>query len=162
LWVVGGSFVTGGSRQVIVRGAASGAWGAVASPADVDSDVTYFKVWGSSASDVWIVGDRGVVLHATSGAPVRADAPGAERYTTVPGWAADDVYAVGGGGSGAAIHFDGAAWSAFALPVDVPPLAGVACSAGAAYVGGFNAYAALLRGGGPVPIQMPQELQDLT
>jgi len=162
LWAVGGSFLTGGPRQVIVRGSGA-AWQAVPSPPDVDPDVTYFKVWGASASDVWIVGDQGVVLRSVDGgALVRADAPGAERYTTVHGCAANDVYAVGGGGSGAAIHYDGTAWSAFALAPEVPALAGVACANGAAYVGGFDAYAALLRGGTPLAIPLPVELQGLT
>jgi hypothetical protein len=161
LWTVGGSFISGGPRQVISRGSASGGWTAVASPADVDPDVTYFKVWGPSASDVWIVGDRGVVLRAGDAGLARADAPGAERYTTVHGCAADDVYAVGGGGSGAAIHFDGASWSPLALG-DAPPLAGLACSGGGAYTGGFYGYAALLRGESPVVIEMPPELGALT
>jgi hypothetical protein len=158
LWAVGGSFTTGGPRRVIMRSA--GGWHAVDSPAEVDAQVTYFKVWGASASDVWIVGDRGVVLHDTGAGPARAIAPGAERYVTVHGCGATDVYAVGGGGSGTAIRFDGNAWTPVALG-DVPLLNAVACEAGAPYIGGFFAYAARLMGSAIRVIPTPDGLSDL-
>jgi hypothetical protein len=159
LWTVGGSFVTGGPRRVIRRNV-SGTWTEVASPAEVDAEVTYFKVWGPSASDVWIVGDLGVVLRDTGGGLVRAAAPGAERYVTVHGCGAADVYAVGGGGSGAAVHFDGAGWATVPL-LDVPLLSGVVCSGGSTYVGGAFGYAARLDATGPAVMGMPAELQEL-
>ena len=159
LWAVGGSFTSGGPRRVIMR-SAGGSWHAVDSPAEVDADVTYFKVWGASASDVWIVGDRGVVLRDTGSGPVRAAAPGAERYVTVHGCGAGDVYAVGGGGNGTAVHFDGAAWAPVALG-DVPLLNAVACTGGAPYIGGFFAYAARLTNGTARVITMPDEVADL-
>jgi hypothetical protein len=161
LWTVGGSFAPGGPRQVIQH-LSGGSWAAVPSPAEVSPDVTYFKVWGASAAEVWIVGDQGVVLRADAAGLARADAPGAERYVTVHGCGARDVYAVGGGGSAAAAHFDGAAWSAISSFGDAPPLSGVACTGGAAYVGGYYGYAAhLVASGNPSPIAMPPDLADL-
>jgi hypothetical protein len=159
LWTVGGSLVSGGPRRIVLRGTA-GSWSPIASPDGVDADVTYYKVWGPSAADVWIVGDRGVVLRGQGAGLLRVDAPGAERYVTVHGCAPDDVYAVGGGGSGVAIHYDGTAWTSIAL-LNVPLLSGVACTNGAAYVGGFSAYAALLRQPRPLILAMPPALADL-
>lgn len=159
LWAVGGSFTTGGPRRVIMR-SLGGAWQAVASPADVDENVTYFKVWGASADDVWIVGDRGVVLRNTAAGLARVTAPGAERYVTVHGCGAADVYAVGGVGNGLAVRFDGTAWA----PVDlgaVEPLNAVACTGSAPYIGGFGAYAARLTGGMPRVVPTPDEISDL-
>jgi hypothetical protein len=159
LWAVGGSFTTGGPRRVIMRSAGS-AWYAVASPAEVEEDVTYFKVWGASAGDVWIVGDRGVVLRDLGAGLARAAAPGAERYVTVHGCGPADVYAVGGGGNGVAVRFDGAAWGPVALG-DVPLVNGVACTGGAPYIGGFFGYAARVTNAGPQPVPTPDELSDL-
>lgn len=159
LWTVGGSFVTGGPRRVIRR-LSGGTWSGVESPAGVDSEITYFKVWGSGASEVWIVGDLGVVLRDTGAGLVRVDAPGAERYVTVHGCGQRDVYAVGGGGSGAAFHFDGTGFVAIPL-LDVPLLNGVVCVDGAAYVGGFFAYAARFQGTELRVIAMPRDLEDL-
>jgi hypothetical protein len=160
LWAVGGSFVSGGPRQVILH-RAGGTWSAIPSPDGVDPDVTYFKVWGASASKVWIVGDRGIVLRGDGAAFAIDDAPRVERYVTVHGCGESDVYAVGGGGNGSAIHFDGAAWAPIALP-DVPPINGVACVAGgAAYLGGFSGYAARFAGGAAQPLALPAALQAL-
>jgi hypothetical protein len=160
---VGGSFVNGGPRQVILR-RTGGSWTQVPSPAGIGADVSYFKVWGPTASQpqVWIVGDRGVVLRDDGGGLALVAAPDAERYVTINGCGSNDIYVVGGGAIGAAVHFDGAAWSALDL-VDVPPLAGVACANGVGYLGGYSAYAARVQGGtgAPAPIAMPAALQDL-
>ena len=149
LWVVGGSFVAGGARRVILRRQA-GVFRPVASPASVDDAVTYFKVWGSGASDVWIAGDLGVILRWDGTQLTRAEAPRVERYLTVHGCGPRDVYAVGGGASGAAVHFDGSSFLPLRLG-NVPPLGGVACDpggGGVTYVGGFFGYAARVSSGG--------------
>jgi hypothetical protein len=162
LWAVGGSFVTGGPRQVILHGT-GGSWSPVASPPGIGADVSYFKVWGpaSPQTQVWIVGDQGVVLRDDGGGfALVADAPGAERYVTIHGCSANDIYMVGGGAIGAAAHFDGTAWSVLNL-VDVPPLAGVACADGVGYVGGYSGYAAMVRGGVAAVMPLPASLQDL-
>jgi hypothetical protein len=159
LWAVGGSFVSGGPRRVIRR-FAGGMWSGLDSPGNVDPEITYFKVWGANASDVWIVGNLGVVLRDTGDGLERVDAPAAEQYVTVHGCGANDVYMVGGGGSGAAIHFDGSGFVPVPLG-DVPMLSGVACAGGAAYVGGLFAYAARVQGGSSKAIALPRELADL-
>jgi hypothetical protein len=159
VWAVGGSFVAGGPRRVIRR-LVGGSWSDVPSPADVDADTTYFKVWGAGAADVWIVGDRGVVLRDQGQGPARVAAPGAERYVTVHGCGAGDVHVVGGGGTGTAVHFDGGGWTSIPL-LDVPPLAGLVCTGGAAYVGGFFGYAARIAAGVPRVLPLPSHLRDL-
>jgi hypothetical protein len=126
----------------------------------VDPDVTYFKVWGPTAGQVWIVGDRGVVLRDDGAGLARVDAPGAERYVTIHGCSARDIYIVGGGAIGAAVHFDGAAWTVLDL-VDVPPLAGVACAGGVGYAGGYSGYTGRLDGAKATELALPAALQDL-
>jgi hypothetical protein len=159
LWAVGGSFVAGGPRQV-VRRLAGGSWTPVTSPPEVDPATTYFKVWGASASDVWIVGEGGVILRDRGAGLARVAAPGAEKYLTVHGCRDSEVLAVGGGVAGAALRFDGAAWTSIPL-LDVPPLGGVACAAGGAYVGGFFGYAARVQGDSLRVVSTPVQVQDL-
>lgn len=77
---------------------------------------------GTSATDVWVVGEKGLALHGDGKAftPV----PTGTTATLYGVWAAapNDVWAVGGTPSGAGpsevlLHYDGAAWK----PVDLPP-----------------------------------------
>jgi hypothetical protein len=59
--------------------------------------VALFKVWGSSAGDVYIVGEAGLVWHRNSGAWKReADGIGKGRLTTVTGCSPTEIFAVGG------------------------------------------------------------------
>lgn len=171
LWSVGGSFAAGGPRRIVLRSTAGveAPWTAVPSPDDVDPETTYFKVWGSGGR-VWIVGDRGVVLEDAGAGLLRVDAPGAERYVTVHGCGAGDAYAVGGGGSGAVIHWDGGAWTSLAIGA-TPPLSGVACTpsdggrqrgAGALVGGAFGFVGRLAPNRPAEPIETPAEVQDLT
>jgi hypothetical protein len=64
-----------------------------------------FKVWGASASDVWVVGDRGVILHGNAREGFARIASGAEqeRLFTVHG-SADQVVIVGGSANGWALQ----------------------------------------------------------
>ena len=127
--------------------------------------MTYFKVWGASPSDVWIVGDRGVVLHSDGArrrphARPRArrrtvhDRPRLRTPTTSTSWAA---------AAAAWRRTSTAPPSACSRSPTLPILSGVACDGGTATVGGFFAYAARLDhdGGAPRPLPMPSELADL-
>jgi len=77
-------------------------------PRNADADVPgFFKVWGASPDDVWVVGDGGVVLRGNSRdgfatVPTGSD----ERLFTVHG-AAGQVVMVGGSGNGLALQADG-------------------------------------------------------
>lgn len=90
---------------------------------DSQSSVLLSAVWGSSASDVWAVGDKGTIRHlakdATHWDPV--DSTVTERLHGIWGSAADDVWAVGD--SGTILHYDGARWSSSlaAFPIGKKP-----------------------------------------
>lgn len=82
---------------------------------------TIWWVHGTSAKDVWAVGERGLALHAAGGAfsPV-ATGTTATLYGV---WAASptDAWVAGGSPAGngpndVLLHWDGAAWSAAQLP----------------------------------------------
>src|SRR5437773_521857 len=86
-----GVFVADG---VILRRDASG-WRVIASPTATGA---YFKVWGSSANDVFICGQGGTILHWDGAALTPQPTGLAANVTlfTVHGRAPNDVYAVGG------------------------------------------------------------------
>ena len=83
---------------------------------DAGGTGAWYKVSGSAADDVWLVGQRGTIAHWDGAAYRREDLSSAgvtsEGLFTVSGRARDDVYAVGGTTAhGLVLHFDGAAWS---------------------------------------------------
>jgi hypothetical protein len=111
VYAVGDEAIAVGEGGAIVHRASDGTWSAM------DSGVTaaLHGVAGSSMSDVWAVGDDGVVLHYTGAGWEASDAG-----VTAPLWAVfvpapDSVFVVGNNGT--AITFDGTAWSA--LPTGV-------------------------------------------
>jgi hypothetical protein len=73
-----------------------------------------FGMWGASATDVWVVGDKGLTMrwHDNTWSPYPSGA--GSRLWDVHGSAANDVWAIGPG----ATHFDGAAWTFHALPTE--------------------------------------------
>jgi len=91
------------------------AWTAV----DSQSTLLLEGIWGSSADDVWAVGDQGTLRRMKKGAVRWEIVPSPTKQTLHAVWgsAADDVWAVGDAGT--ILHFDGAAWTpssaAFAL-----------------------------------------------
>ncbi|MCA9664048.1 MAG: hypothetical protein KC503_00625 [Myxococcales bacterium] len=79
-------------------------------------------VWGVSADDLWVVGDRGTLVHyvgstAGSGSWTRSSVDGAAvSLYDLWGRAKDDIYAVGERGT--VLHYDGARWSQMATPTE--------------------------------------------
>jgi len=69
-------------------------WMPMATPA---GDTVLNDVWGRSGSDVYVVGDNGLILHY-DGAAWTASHQGTDALLAVFGWAPGDVYAVGVGG----------------------------------------------------------------
>ncbi|MBX3187275.1 MAG: hypothetical protein KF819_09675 [Labilithrix sp.] len=106
-------------------GAAEHTWTEV----DSQSSVLLEAVWGSSANDVWAVGDNGTIRRFVAGATEWAivPAPTREALHAVWGASASDVWAVGE--SGTILHFDGTTWSpsvaAFPVNKKRPHLYGV-------------------------------------
>lgn len=124
LWAVGGTArsSTGTPTLLHYDGAA---WSTVTPPALTPSNVkAFFKVWGSSASDVYVVGDVGVVIHydGTSWEELLVGAE--DDLVAVWGTGPDDVVAVGGRSNGIVSHWNGTEWrSEFLTPL--PGLNGV-------------------------------------
>lgn len=80
-------------------------------------------MWGSSATDVWAVGQNGTLRHATgaAGAWTVVASPTGEDLHGVWGSGPSDVWAVGDAGT--VLHFDGKAWTRATIglrPGDVP------------------------------------------
>jgi hypothetical protein len=96
-------------------------WATVPIPADVpldeSSDVpSFFKVWGASNSEVWVVGDRGVVLRGNAEAGFHSIPSGSsERLFTVHG-GGGRVAIVGGSGNGWALEADAGGLSPITPP----------------------------------------------
>jgi hypothetical protein len=68
-----------------------------------------YSVWGSSASDVWAVGDIGVALHYAGGKWTVVSPPTTALLFSVSGTTANNVYAIDS--NGAVFKFDGTSWS---------------------------------------------------
>jgi hypothetical protein len=68
-------------------------------------------VWGTSASDVFVVGAEGVILHYDGGTWIAMNSGFANWLKGVGGTSSSDVFAVG---AGTILHFDGSNWSAMA------------------------------------------------
>jgi hypothetical protein len=108
-----------------------------------------YKVWGTAADDVWVVGGAGTILHwdGTSWEPHDAGL-GSTLFFTVTGRARDDVWVVGGFGVAALVHFDGASWAEVELPPEAPSLLqGVWTAPGRpVYVSGLDGFTARFDG----------------
>ena len=75
-----------------------------------NTTATLRGIWGSSTSDVYVVGSAGTILHY-DGAQWTAVSSGTDQsLLDVWGTSGQDVYAVGAGGT--ILHWDGAGWTA--------------------------------------------------
>ncbi|MDB4942128.1 MAG: hypothetical protein JWP97_1662 [Labilithrix sp.] len=116
VWAVGGS-LGNGLESLVVRFDGS-AWSRLPS-AGLE---TFWWVHGTSATDVWLVGEKGRIAH-WNGARLEGRASGTTA-TLYGVWAAapDDAWAVGGTPdqpdqpNDVLLHWDGATWSPVALP----------------------------------------------
>jgi len=66
-------------------------------------------IWGSSSSDVFMVGDSGTILHYDGSIWSSMNSGTTGYLSGVWGTSSSDVFAVGGGGT--IIHYDGTSWS---------------------------------------------------
>ncbi len=138
LWAVGGSGPTGG----FVWRFDGATWSAVTGLPPVATTVPIYKVWGRARDDVWMVGAGGVSVHFDG-----------RSFTLAPTGTVRDVFTVHGsatrvaavGGDGFIGELDGDRWTlppsldAHGAP-DHTPLAGVHCTATAAYAVGQQAH----------------------
>jgi hypothetical protein len=70
--------------------------------------------WGSSSSDVFAVGDDGVILHFDGNSWLQMSSPTDARLYGIWGSSPSNVFAVGDAGT--ILHYDGAQWSRMASP----------------------------------------------
>ncbi len=95
VWAVGGTPDDPGAPNDVVLHWDGTAWKTETVPEP--KKLAFFKVWGASADDLWIVGEAGIIWHRTGGAWKREGEGVAKgRLTTVAGCSANEVYAVGG------------------------------------------------------------------
>lgn len=120
VWIVGGQPETG----LVLRGSAAGGFVEEALPAGVP---LLNWVHGVSASDLWVGGIQGALLHWDGSAWTDFSQDMEEAIWGVYAVSSDEVYAVGGssgfGGENAvALRWDGASWSNVALPSELDGL----------------------------------------
>lgn len=114
LWAVGQTLDGGGPPALFRR--QSGTWAAWEDPdlGPGDDRQIYFKVHGTSASDVWIVGTNGKSLHYDGSKLVEVATDAETNTDTAPLLTVDASgerpYAVGGAGNGLILEYDGADW----------------------------------------------------
>lgn len=143
VWAVGGTPESASGPNDVVLHFDGASWKEEALPEK--SGKAMFKVWGSSASDLYIVGEAGIVWHRANGAFVReAQGVAMNRLTTVHGCGEHQVFAVGGR---ELLTSDGkGAWTRSDQRL-VNDLNGVACGQGkAVIVGGGSLKLRLVEG----------------
>lgn len=120
LWAVGGAGRQAGQETILHYDGT--AWTEHPVPDIERANVfAFFKVWGTSADNVYIVGQRGVVLH-WDGSAWTEEFPGvSDDLISLWGTRPDRIIAVGGRGMGVASRWNGTAWQ----PLDLPPLPGL-------------------------------------
>lgn len=120
LWAVGGDGVTpGGATLIHFDGRV---WETVTPPTLTAPSVNaFFKVWGSGANDVYIVGQHGALLRWDGSALSEIVLATAEDLVSVWGTGPDEVVVVGGRSNGMAARWDGASWTV----ANLAPLAGL-------------------------------------
>jgi hypothetical protein len=112
------------------------------SPLPMTLGRTFFKVWGTASSNLYVVGEYGTIWHRTGTTwALEADQPtplATGNLTTVAGCNATEVYAVGGLD---VLQSDGATWSRANVTVENAGVNGVSCGApGRVVIVGFGGY----------------------
>ena len=135
LWAVGGDGLAAGHATLLHFDGSS--WTQETLPALQKVDVwQLLKVWGTSAENVYAVGQRGVVLHRKGGAWAEELVGASDDLVSLWGTGPDRIVAVGGRANGIASVWDGATWETHEL-APTPGLNGVWMrSAGTAHVAG--------------------------
>ncbi len=123
LYAVGGSGRDGGVPTLLHFDGA--AWSAVTLPTLQKANVNaLFKVWGTSATNVYAVGQRGTVLHFDGASWTEELVGASDDLISIWGTDSSHVYAVGGRGNGIMARFDGTEWHTESL-APLPALNGV-------------------------------------
>jgi len=80
------------------------------------TDGSLRSVWAASTTDVWAVGDHGLILHFDGGSWSVMTSPTTADLNGVFGSASGDVWAVGN--EGVILHWDGGRWARAVSPTD--------------------------------------------
>jgi hypothetical protein len=99
-------------------------WEAGALPALDRSAPALFKVWGTSADNVYAVGSRGLLLHWDGSGWHQELAGTTEDLISLWGTGPDDIAITGGRANGVLVRWDGQSWTSETL-VGLPGLNGV-------------------------------------
>lgn len=147
LYFVTGEFSGGGSRGHLHRWTPAGSSTVSAPAIDAVADAAFFKVWGVG-DQLWVVGERGTLLHFDGHAWTRPSAPvTTQPLLTVSGWSAEHVIAVGGRGRGLLVQASDAGFRGANLPMETPGLMGVhSTSTAPPLVSGENGFLATVVG----------------
>lgn len=123
LWAVGGGAFEGDEPVLLHFDGAE--WTTVTVLSLTTADVrAFFKVWGSSANDVYVVGQRGVLLHFDGLTWTEMASGTTEDLISIWGTGPNRIVMVGGRSNGVAIVKDKAGVRALAVG-NVPALNGV-------------------------------------
>jgi len=123
LWSVGGDGLADGQATLLHWDGST--WSTVALPTLQKANVWQFlKVWGTSANDVYVVGQRGVVLHWDGSAWSEELVGASDDLISLWGTGPDRVVAVGGRSNAIVSVWDGTSWTTTSL-APAPGLNGV-------------------------------------
>ena len=123
LWAVGGDGITDGQATLLHWNGSS--WSQIALPPLQKVGVyQLLKVWGTSAKDVYVVGQRGVVLHFDGGTWTEELVGASDDLVSLWGTGPDRVVAVGGRSNAIVSVWDGSSWKTTTL-APTPGLNGV-------------------------------------
>jgi len=124
VWAVGGASDARGGFAWRLTGGGDAWTDEPTLPTDVPPMAAVWKVFGTSASDAWLVGSNGVSMHWDGSALSRGDTGVGSSLFTVHGNAHRFV-AVGGLANGIIVEYESGAWHTVALDATAPGLSGV-------------------------------------
>ncbi|MEE2787320.1 MAG: hypothetical protein VX589_08280 [Myxococcota bacterium] len=123
-WAVGGDPLGDGEPDPVILHWKDERWTRVKPPRTEQKFRALFKVWGTSATNVFAVGAKGVILHF-DGQQWRQQSSGTARdFISLWGRSPSDIMAVGGRANGVVARYDGKTWKAEVLSGE-PGLNGV-------------------------------------
>ncbi len=110
-WAVGGdASARSGDPDPVILVWDGSAWGRVPVP-PLDREIrAFFKVWGTSADNVFVVGARGVILRYDGQEWTQTPTGTPHDFVSLWGTGPDDIVAVGGRQNGMVARWNGAQW----------------------------------------------------
>jgi len=130
LYAVGGYLAPGDDRPgVILKVEGDTATEVAGVPQNDIPKEMYFKVWGSAANDMWVIGDWGRVMHFDGASWTAERLTDSPRLVTIHGGGPADAVIVGGRNTAEIFQNGGSGWSDNLAPENTTALNGVYVSA---------------------------------